>query len=80
MAQDAGSALNPARRIGSQIEEILVVNRGLSSEAARRRTVKLLEAVRLPDAARARRRYPHEFSGDSSSGSPSRWPSPPSRE
>jgi peptide/nickel transport system ATP-binding protein len=63
VAQDTGSALNPARRIGSQIEEILVVNRGLSSEAARRRTVELLEAVRLPDAARARRRYPHEFSG-----------------
>src|SRR5437762_4939202 len=63
VAQDAGAALNPARRIGSQLEEILTVNRGLSREAARRRAAELLEAVRLPDAATARRRYPHEFSG-----------------
>src|SRR5439155_250206 len=34
-----------------------------SREAARRRAAELLEAVRLPDAATARRRYPHEFSG-----------------
>jgi peptide/nickel transport system ATP-binding protein len=63
VAQDAGAALNPARRIGSQLEEILTVNRGLSRDAARRRAVELLQAVRLPDAAWARRRYPHEFSG-----------------
>ncbi len=63
VAQDAGAALNPARRIGSQLEEILTVNRGLSRDAARLRGVELLEAVRLPEAARARRRYPHEFSG-----------------
>ena len=63
VAQDAGAALNPARRIGPQLEEILTVNRGLSREAARRRAAELLEAVRLPDAATARRRYPHEFSG-----------------
>ncbi|PYM66684.1 MAG: ABC transporter ATP-binding protein [Candidatus Rokuibacteriota bacterium] len=63
VAQDAGAALNPARRIGSQLEEILTVNRGLPRAAARLRTAELLEAVRLPDAARARRRYPHELSG-----------------
>jgi peptide/nickel transport system ATP-binding protein len=63
VAQDAGPALNPARRVGAQLGEILTVNGGLSRAAARRRAVELLEAVRLPDAPSALRRYPHELSG-----------------
>lgn len=63
VAQDAAAALNPARRIGGQLEEILTVNLGLSREAARQRAVELLEAVRLPEPSAALRRYAHEFSG-----------------
>jgi peptide/nickel transport system ATP-binding protein len=63
VAQDAAAALNPARRIGSQLEEILTVNLGLSDGAARKRAIELLEAVRLPNSEQALRRYPHEFSG-----------------
>jgi peptide/nickel transport system ATP-binding protein len=63
VAQDAGAALNPARRIGSQLEEILTCNRGLTRQAARYRATELLGAVRMPEPAGARRRYPHEFSG-----------------
>jgi peptide/nickel transport system ATP-binding protein len=63
VAQDAAAALNPARRIGSQIEEILTVNLRMSRHEARRRALELLEAVRLPEGERALRRYPHEFSG-----------------
>jgi peptide/nickel transport system ATP-binding protein len=63
VAQDAGTALNPARRIGSQLQEILTCNRGLTREAARHRASDLLGAVRMPDPLGAQRRYPHEFSG-----------------
>jgi peptide/nickel transport system ATP-binding protein len=63
VAQDAGAALNPARRIGSQLEEILTCDRGLTRDAARCRATELLGAVRMPDPSGARRRYPHEFSG-----------------
>jgi peptide/nickel transport system ATP-binding protein len=63
VAQDAASALNPARRIGTQLEEILTVNLRLDRAAARRRAIELLEDVRLPMPERALRRFPHEFSG-----------------
>ena len=63
VAQDAGGALNPARRIGSQLQEILTCNRGLTREAARHRASDLLEAVRMPDPLGVQGRYPHEFSG-----------------
>lgn len=63
VAQDAAAALNPARRIGGQLEEILTVNLGLSGETVRRKAVELLEAVSLPNPEKALRRYPHEFSG-----------------
>ena len=61
--QDPMSNLNPVMRVGDQIVEALEDNGVARGEAARRRTVELLEEAGLPEAERRARQYPHEFSG-----------------
>ncbi len=61
--QDPLSALNPNRRIGIQIEEILTLRLGLEAAAARRRVADLLTLVGIPEPERRMRLYPHELSG-----------------
>ncbi len=55
--QDPLSALNPSRRIGSQIIDVMRLRLGLGAAAA------LLAEVRIRDPARVLRAWPHELSG-----------------
>lgn len=61
--QDPMTSLNPYQRVGDQLAEGLVVHKGLSRGEAGREAVRMLDRVRIPDAASRARRYPHEFSG-----------------
>ncbi|MBA3433987.1 MAG: ABC transporter ATP-binding protein [Actinobacteria bacterium] len=62
--QDPMTSLNPVFTIGDQISEALLThNSDMSDKAARKRTIELLEVVRVPFAERRVDQYPHEFSG-----------------
>jgi peptide/nickel transport system ATP-binding protein len=61
--QEPMTSLNPAMRIGRQLEEGLIRHR--PADAAQRRAAigQMLARVGIQDVARALRAYPHEFSG-----------------
>ncbi len=61
--QDPMTALNPYMRVGDQMAEGLIHHKGLGKAAAQAECVRMLDAVRIPDAAGRIRLYPHEFSG-----------------
>ncbi|MFF9622334.1 ABC transporter ATP-binding protein [Streptomyces griseosporeus] len=62
--QDPDAALDPLRRIGAQLAEVLLRHRVAAGRRAARRAVPgLLDAAGLTDAGRAARAYPHELSG-----------------
>ncbi|HDR9050777.1 TPA: ABC transporter ATP-binding protein [Burkholderia vietnamiensis] len=61
--QDPMTSLNPFLTIERQMTETLQLHRKLSRKDATRRAIDALEAVRIPDAVRRIRMYPHEFSG-----------------
>ena len=61
--QEPMTSLNPALKIGFQLAEALRLHRQLGSEEIRRRSLEMLERVRIADPRACLDRYPHEFSG-----------------
>ena len=61
--QDPMTSLNPVLTIGRQISESMKLHLNLSTEAARKRTIELLDRVGIPDSERRIDDYPHQFSG-----------------
>jgi peptide/nickel transport system ATP-binding protein len=61
--QQPQSSLNPVWDVGSQIQEVLRIHRGMADKAARARAADLLKMVGIPDPERRLKAYPHEMSG-----------------
>jgi oligopeptide/dipeptide ABC transporter ATP-binding protein len=61
--QDPMTALNPVRKIGSQFNESLVKRLGMSKEDASKRTLELLNLVRMPEPEKVISKFPHQLSG-----------------
>jgi oligopeptide/dipeptide ABC transporter ATP-binding protein len=61
--QDPMSSLNPVLKVGFQIEEAMRAHHRYTHEQARERVIPLLKQVRIPDAERRAKDYPHQFSG-----------------
>ena len=61
--QDPMTSLNPYLRVERQMTEVLQFHKGLDRKSARQQSLRMLDAVKIPDAARRIAMYPHEFSG-----------------
>ena len=60
--QDPLTALNPVRRVGDQLREVLRVHGTTGGDEAKT-AKRLLQEVGLPDPARGMEAYPHQLSG-----------------
>ncbi len=61
--QDPMTSLNPYIRIGDQLVEVLTLHKGMNRSQAQAEAIRMLDAVKLPDARNIFTRYPHECSG-----------------
>jgi peptide/nickel transport system ATP-binding protein len=61
--QEPMTSLNPVLTVGKQIAEVLRLHEGLSAEAARKRTIELLDLVRVADPHLRVDDFPHRLSG-----------------
>jgi len=61
--QEPMTSLNPLHTVARQIGEVLKVHQSMSEEAARARTVELLDKVGIADPQSRLESYPHQLSG-----------------
>lgn len=61
--QDPMTSLNPYLKVSEQMAEVLMLHNGVSKSQAVTEAVRMLDAVRIPDARARVTMYPHEFSG-----------------
>ncbi|WDR04987.1 ABC transporter ATP-binding protein [Devosia rhodophyticola] len=61
--QEPMTSLNPVHTVERQIGEVLAIHAGLRSNAARARTIELLDQVGIPDPASRLAAFPHQLSG-----------------
>ena len=61
--QEPMTSLNPVLTVGDQIAEAVMIHQKKRRADAMRHAVEMLRLVRIPDAERRVRDYPHQFSG-----------------
>lgn len=61
--QDPMTSLNPYMKVSDQLMEVLMLHKGMGKSEAFEESVRMLEAVKIPEARKRITMYPHEFSG-----------------
>ncbi|EDP58217.1 ABC transporter ATP-binding protein [Vibrio sp. AND4] len=61
--QDPMTSLNPYMKVSEQLMEVLMMHKGMGKAEAFEESVRMLEAVKIPEARKRITMYPHEFSG-----------------
>ncbi|MBW2582855.1 MAG: ABC transporter ATP-binding protein [Deltaproteobacteria bacterium] len=61
--QEPFASLNPSLKISTQLIEVPLAHENISKDEARKRSVKMLTDVKLPDPERIMESYPHQLSG-----------------
>ncbi len=61
--QDPMTSLNPYMKVSDQLMEVLMLHKGMGKAEAFEESVRMLEAVKIPEARKRITMYPHEFSG-----------------
>ena len=61
--QDPMTSLNPYMKVKKQLMEVLIKHKGSSKAEAYDQSLKMLDAVKIPEAKKRMNMYPHEFSG-----------------
>ena len=61
--QDPMTSLNPYMKVHDQLMEVLMLHKGVSKAEAFEESVRMLDAVKIPEARKRMGMYPHEFSG-----------------
>src|SRR5262249_28416369 len=61
--QEPMTSLNPVYRVGDQIAEAVQLHEDVDGKEAQRRALMMLELVRIPEAGRGLKDYPHQLSG-----------------
>ena len=63
ITQNPMTSLDPMLQVGAQIDQVARLHLGLGAEAAKARSIDLLQQLRIPNAALVYLQYPHQMSG-----------------
>jgi len=61
--QEPMTSLNPVFTVSRQISEVLMLHQGLTKKQAHEHSIKMLEAVKIPNPEQVVLQYPHQLSG-----------------
>ena len=61
--QDPMTSLNTYMQVKDQLMEVVMLHKGASKAAAFEESVRMLDAVKIPESRKRMNMYPHEFSG-----------------
>ncbi|MHA1832429.1 MAG: ABC transporter ATP-binding protein [Candidatus Baldrarchaeia archaeon] len=63
ITQQAISSLNPLMKVGDQIARVFKVHENIDKKEAWEKAIDMLRKVRIPEAEKVARKYPHQLSG-----------------
>lgn len=61
--QEPMTSLNPTKRVGRQVEEVLTLHTGLKKDEVKKRVLETFESVGLREVEKVYASYPHQLSG-----------------